>query len=149
MLLLASLLCKHSPGEGWRAVLKTEGSLRGEEAGRASWGANCCVWKADKSNCVKSPGDRIVGGHRKTRLIEDNAKCHHLKELTYKGNLRQMFILLWPRSPSLPPHTIYVYTVYLFTHGRGESWTREKVREATVHKVGSKNTNMTDCISSL
>jgi hypothetical protein len=33
-----------------------------------------------------------------------------------------------------------VYTVYSFTQGKGEGeeLTREKVREATVHKAGSK-----------
>ncbi len=42
---------------------------------------------------------------------------------------------------TLPLHTVFVYTVCLFTQGRGiggESWAREKVREATVHKAGSK-----------
>jgi len=44
-------------------------------------------------------------------------------------------------DPILPPlHTVYVYTVWLFTQGRGEGGklTREKVREAIVHKAGRK-----------
>jgi hypothetical protein len=36
---------------------------------------------------------------RKKRLIEGNAKCSHLKKLTCKGTLRQVFICLWPRTP--------------------------------------------------
>jgi hypothetical protein len=44
------------------------------------------------------------------------------KKLTYNGTLRQMFIYLKPRTPYPPPpplHTVYVYTVHLFTQGRG------------------------------
>jgi len=38
---------------------------------------------------------------------------------------------------SLPPlHPVFVYTVYLFTKGRGVELTREKVRGAIVHKAG-------------
>jgi hypothetical protein len=32
---------------------------------------------------------------RKIRLIEGNAKCRHLKELTCKGTLRQVFIRVY------------------------------------------------------
>ncbi len=35
----------------------------------------------------------------KIRLIEVKAKCCHLKKLTCKGTLRQVFICLRPRSP--------------------------------------------------
>jgi hypothetical protein len=70
---------------------------------------------------------------RKTRLIEINAKCRHPKKLTCKGILRQVFYLIEvpspPMTPILPPplHFVYVYTVYLFTQGRGgerglQSW---------------------------
>ncbi len=72
---------------------------------------------------------------RKIRLIEGNAKCRHLKKLTCKGTLRHVFICLRPPFA----HCIPVYSVYLFTHGRGgESLTREKVRGATVHKAAEK-----------
>jgi hypothetical protein len=40
------------------------------------------------------------------RLIEDNAKCRHLKKLTCKGTLRQefkLFICLRPRNPYTIP----------------------------------------------
>ncbi len=60
-----------------------------------------------------------------------------------------------------PPYTLYStvytctgYTVYgtgTYSHREGgggnESWSREKGRGATVHKAGSKNTNMIDNIS--
>ncbi len=47
-----------------------------------------------------------------------------------------------PHTSPPPLHTV-LYTVikYTYSHregGRGESWTREKVRGATVHKAGSK-----------
>ncbi len=61
---------------------------------------------------------------RKIRLIEGNAKCHHLKELTCNGTLRQVFICLMPRTPNPPSlHTVYVYTeLYTYSHRkkRGE-----------------------------
>ncbi len=72
------------------------------------------------------------------------------KKLTCKGTLRQVFICLRLRTPYPPPlHIVCMYTVNLFTQGRGrgggkESWTREKVRGATVHKEGVEHTNMTD-----
>jgi hypothetical protein len=55
--------------------------------------------------------------------------------------LRQVFICLRPRiayPPSL--HAVLVYTVYLFTQGRGDGGEliREQVRRATIHKAGSK-----------
>ncbi len=60
---------------------------------------------------------RIYG---KVRLIEGNAKCRILK-LTCEGTLRQVFVCLRPRTPYPLKHcTLYVYTVYLFTQGRGE-----------------------------
>ncbi len=50
--------------------------------------------------------------------------------------------LLWPHALPLLTHCIRVYSILtVFTQVRGggeESWTREKVREATVHKTGSK-----------
>jgi hypothetical protein len=62
---------------------------------------------------------------RMIRLIESNAKCCYLNKLTCKKTLRQVFYLSVappPHDPILPPpplHTAYVYTVYLFTQGRG------------------------------
>jgi hypothetical protein len=51
---------------------------------------------------------------------------------------------VWGPLPSYDPiptplHIVYVYTVYLFPQGgKGESWTREKVRGAIVYNAGSK-----------
>ncbi len=76
-------------------------------------------------------------------LTEGNAKCCHLKKLTCKGTLRQVF----EAQNTIPPpplRTVYirVYSILnVFTQGRGEggnSWTSEKVRWATVHKAESK-----------
>jgi hypothetical protein len=55
------------------------------------------------------------------RLIEGNAKCGHLKKLTCKWTLQQMFICLGPRSqnpiPPPPPNTLY--TCILIHTGKG------------------------------
>ncbi len=77
---------------------------------------------------------------RKKRLMEGNGKCRHLKKLTCTGTLQQVLICLRTTPPPPHTHTVYLYTVYLFTQrkGEGESWTREKVRVATVLKAGSK-----------
>ncbi len=74
---------------------------------------------------------------RKERLIE----CRPLIKLTCKGTLRQVFICLRPKTQHPPPYTLYTCTPYIYLHrerGRGESLTREKGREATVHKARSK-----------
>ncbi len=52
---------------------------------------------------------------RKIWLIESNAKCRHLKKWPEKG-LCSRYLSVWGQ----------------------ESWTRDKVRETTVHKAGSK-----------
>ncbi len=43
------------------------------------------------------PANKAYWLRRKIRLIEGNAKCRHLKNWSYKGNLRQVFICL--KSP--------------------------------------------------
>jgi hypothetical protein len=66
------------------------------------------------------------------------------KKITCKKTFRKVFICLRPRTPYPPPlHTVYVYTVYLFTHwkgagGGGEELNQREGRKATVHKAGSK-----------
>jgi hypothetical protein len=42
-----------------------------------------------------------------------------------------------PTTPS-QPHTVCIYCTSTQGRGGGESWTRERVRGATVHKAGSK-----------
>jgi hypothetical protein len=56
------------------------------------------------------------------RLIEDNARCRHLKNWPEKDFARQVFMCLRPRTPPIPPftHSIRVYsTIYSITQGRG------------------------------
>ncbi len=81
--------------------------------------------------------------HRNIRLIEGNAKCCHLKKLTCKGTLGQVFICRRPKTPyPPPPYTLYTCIQYNYSYregGKGESCTREKGRWATV-----ENTNMTN-----
>ncbi len=78
---------------------------------------------------------------RKIRLIEGNAKCRHLKQWTYKGTLRQVFVCPRPRTSYHPPslHTVYVYIVNLFTQGRGRRVEPERrVEGQQFTKHGSK-----------
>ncbi len=79
---------------------------------------------------------------RNITLLEGNGKCRHLKKLTCKRTLRQVFISLKPR-PHIPhplTHCIRVFSILIHTGNGGgrERWTRERVRGATVHKAGSK-----------
>ncbi len=61
----------------------------------------------------------MVYNRRKVRLIESSLKCH-LQKLTFEGTWRQVFFL--SEAPS-PPRFLFgvvnVYTVYLFTQGKG------------------------------
>ncbi len=85
-------------------------------------------------------GERVV--RRKIRLIEGNAECHHLKRLTCRGTWREVFLSVWGPEPHAPPlkHCTRVYSILIHTGkvGWGESWTKEKVRGVTVHKMGRK-----------
>ncbi len=76
----------------------------------------------------------VLSCRKKIGVIEDNAKCRHPKNLQVKGLCSRCFSV-WGPEPHTPP------IQYTYSHrkgGRGKSWTREKVREATVHKAGSK-----------
>ncbi len=61
------------------------------------------------------------------------------KKFTCKG-LRTGVYLSEAQNPHTPPplHTVSLYTVYIFTQGRGGELTRKRVRGATVHKAVSK-----------
>jgi hypothetical protein len=59
-------------------------------------------------------------GPSNTRPVEGSAKCRHLKKLTCKGTLRQVFICLRPRTPYPHPlHNahccIHVYSIRIHT----------------------------------
>ncbi len=120
---------------------------------------------------VWSSPERVLDNSQRTRLSRRRMKWFltpplpspslpsppspPLKNWPVKGLCGWCFIclrpppLLWPKPPPFKP--FYVYTLYLFTQGRGggREQTREKVRGALVHKAGSIIHNMTDSISSL
>ncbi len=50
----------------------------------------CTSWEYNVT--IHLHGQSILEYHREIRLIEGNAKCCHLKKLTCKGTLRQLFI---------------------------------------------------------
>jgi hypothetical protein len=77
---------------------------------------------------------------RKIRLIEGNAKCRHLKNLTVKVLCGRCLSIWGPGPPNPLPLTncIRVYSKLIHTGKGGESWTREKGRGERVHKAGSK-----------
>ncbi len=70
-------------------------------------------------------GGGVCHCHGLINNIGNKTKCRHLRKFTWKGSLRPMFVclrnppLLWPQTPCTPLHTVYVYTVYLFTQGKG------------------------------
>ncbi len=97
----------------------------------------------------------ILIGHdgwarKKIRIIQQKAKQNVVikKFLPVKGLCGRCICVRpmtpYPLSPLL---TVYVYIVYLFIQGKGESWTREKGQQALQSWV--ENANITDGISSL
>ncbi len=48
-------------------------------------------------------GSQLRLTRRKIRLREGNAKCRHLKKITCKETLQQVFISLWPKTLYPPP----------------------------------------------
>ncbi len=91
----------------------------------------------------------------KIRLIKGNAKCCHLKKLSCKGTLRQVFICLrlFQQNPiPPPPYTLYTYLQYTYSHGGGGEGGELNQREwerVNRGEYGSQswveNTNMTEC----
>jgi hypothetical protein len=76
-------------------------------------------------------------------IVESNAKCCHLKQLTCAGTLWQVFFCSEPQTP--PPsyrHCIRVqYTVYLFTQGRvdrGRDEPERRLERQHFTKLGRK-----------
>jgi hypothetical protein len=92
---------------------------------------------------------------RKIRLIESNAKCCHLKKLICKGTLQRDFAAVVylseaqnPVQPPPPLQSVYVYTVHTGKGGGGDLNQREGER-GNSSPSWFKNTNVTDCTSSL
>ncbi len=54
-----------------------------------------------------------TGDHWQINYIDNKAKCRHLKKLTCKGTLQQVFVclrpppFLWRHTPPPPQHTVY------------------------------------------
>jgi hypothetical protein len=69
-----------------------------------------------QKNCTYSgkprnhPAVPHASPRRKIGLIVGNAKCRHLKILTCKGTLRQVFICLRPRTLYPPPPHTHTYS---------------------------------------
>ncbi len=73
----------------------------------------------------------------KIRFIEGNSKCRHLKNWPLKGLCAGVY-LSEAQNPKPPPphlHTVYVYTVYLFTQREGRG---NRGVYITVTKLGWK-----------
>jgi hypothetical protein len=62
---------------------------------------------------------------RKIRLIEGNAKCRHLKKLTWKG-LCGRFLCVWGPEPYTPRYTLYTCIQYTYSHREGGRGRRVK-----------------------
>ena len=106
-------------------------------------------WKSLTYHPAKFLAAKYAKNRRKIRLIEGKYKISsYNKNLSVKGLCgRCLSIYLGPEPHTPPPlHTLWVYTVYLFTQrrGGGESWTRERGNSS---QSWVENTNMIDCIS--
>jgi hypothetical protein len=78
---------------------------------------------------------------RKIRLLEEIAKCRHLKKLTCKGTLRQLFIYPRPRTPSPPPP---LHTVMYMGVGGDLNQREGEIEKSNSSQSWVENTNMTD-----
>ncbi len=87
---------------------------------------------------------------RKIRLIEDNAKCPHLKILLVQ-ELCGRFLSVWGLESHTPLYTLYtcIQNTYSHREGRGVRGRFEPERRKRGNSSQSwvENTNITDCIS--
>jgi hypothetical protein len=132
---------------------------------------NSLLWQLAVPSPLACLPVQCMLARRKIKLIEGNAKCHHLKILTYKGTLRQVFISLRSKTPyphlgPLHPSCInYLCTYDLYspvqnvldacisiTRGSGRGWALEfssflgPVKWHRVPFGANIWTNMSDCM---
>ncbi len=89
--------------------------------------------------------------HGLINYIDTKAKCSHLKIWPVKG-LCGRCLSVWGPEPQHPPslHTVYVYTVYLFTQRKGGGRLNQREgKRGNSSQSWVENTSTTDCISSL
>ncbi len=82
----------------WLSVLLSQGCFR----------CCCFFWRPFPALACSS---LLLMGVERQDFIEGNEKCRHLKKLTCKETLRQVFICLRPRTPYPPPYTLYICVI--------------------------------------
>jgi hypothetical protein len=90
---------------------------------------SCEEWEDDVSHIRREEGQagqasrhtrQVVPGHSLINYLDTKAKCRHLKKLTPKRTLRQVFDAPSYMTPSPPhPYTLYTCTVHIHA-GKGE-----------------------------
>ncbi len=106
------------------------------------------AWKFTKIKYIKS-SRKIPYFHFIRRNTTHRMQCKgcHLKKLTCKGTLRQVFICLRPEPHTRPPYTMYMcIQVYLFTQGRGGGGDMSQRERERGNSSQIPPWLMTDCI---
>ena len=147
------------PGEGfvWRFQIIKIKKLQNSDA---SIQEPCAILKRSLCLYYSKQQNSSTYSRKANHLIVEilqNAmpKYRYLKKLTYKGTLRQVFFLSEapspPMTPYFPPYILFTCIQY-YSHregGRGKRANQRKDQRDNGSQSWSKNTNMTDCISSL
>ncbi len=97
-----------------------------------------CIPTHARLGVERQGGGALLGVTRWTiRLIDSKAICRRLKNWHVKA-LCGRCLSVWGPEPHTTPSCALCIFIYTGKGRRGESWTREKVRGATVHEAGSK-----------